>query len=94
MDRRHVGIILLLAIACGGLSVCANGFGFNRDKFAKGEQWEPEIDEQDSPTENDRRGTPSSLRSQSSRKSNEDPIDKVIWSDQARDINRSLGGSL
>jgi hypothetical protein len=94
MLRHHVGLILLLAITCGGLSGCASGFGFNRTKFAKGEQWETDIEEEAAAPSKDWRNSASTLRSPSNRKSNEDPIDKLLWSDESRDINRSLGGSL
>ena len=94
MLRHHVGLILLLAVTCSGLSGCASGFGFNRTKFAKGEQWEPDVEEEAAAPSKDWRKSASSLRSESNRKSNEDPIDKLLWSDESRDINRSLGGSL
>ena len=89
MSRRLAGILCLIAISCG-LAGCASGFGlFGKSK--KSEQWEPEIVD-DKPS--DWRSEPSKLRSSSSRKSSEDPLDKFIWSSEARDINRSLGGSL
>ena len=94
-------MILLLSIICGGLPGCAGlglaglgltGSGLNRAGFRKGEQWEPEVEE--ASTNKDWRNAPSTLRKGSDRKSTEDPIDKLLWSDEARDINRSLGGSL
>ncbi|MFO1041540.1 MAG: hypothetical protein U0941_07110 [Planctomycetaceae bacterium] len=95
MLRPYVGLILLLAVTCGGLSGCTSGFGFDRAKFAKGEQWEPDVEEEPASTPpKDWRNGASNLRSPNARKSNEDPIDKLLWSDEARDINRSLGGSL
>jgi hypothetical protein len=42
----------------------------------------------------DWRSSPSNLRQGNARKSSEDPLDKFIWSDEARDINRSVGGAL
>ena len=93
MTLRLTFIFSLIAAANLGLVGCnLAGTGSNKSKpFAKGEQWEPEVTEQ---KKSDWRSEPSGLRSPKDKASNEDPLDKLIWSSEAREINRNLGGSL
>ena len=94
MLRRLTGILCLLAITCGGLAGCAS-MGMGKSKpFGRNEQWEPEVTEDSKGSASDWRSAPSNLRQGSARASKEDRLDRLIWSDEARDINRSLGGSL
>jgi hypothetical protein len=90
MPRRLAGLLCLLAVACGGLAGCSTSGMFGKSPFAS-EQWEPEVEDTGS---NEWKSAPSKLRKGKSKESSEDPLDKLFWSEEARDINRSLGGSL
>lgn len=94
MLRSATGIVCLCALACGLLAGCAgSGLGLNKKHaFGKDEQWEPDVEA--APKTADWKSAPSNLRKGKAKESSEDPIDKLIWSDTARDINRNLGGSL
>lgn len=86
---RPARLIVCLLACVAGLAGCSSGLGGKLT--GRSEQWEPDVEETQ-PT--DWRSGPSSLRSKGDRASSEDRLDKFIWSDTARDINRSLGGSL
>lgn len=76
--RRSLAALLMLIV----LSGCAGVLG----KVRK-EQWEPDLSEPAVQTKpND--WTP--LRKSKSKP--EDPIDRWLWSDEAREINRNTGG--
>jgi len=92
MPRRFAVILCLIAIACSGAVGCASMMG---KSFNRNAQWEPDVEESEAAAKPpDWRSGPSSLRNSKERKSEENVVDRLIWSDQARDINRSLGGSL
>ena len=90
MPRRLAGTLCLLAVACGGMAGCAST-GFGLKPFSRSAQWEPEVEDA---KPSDWRSGVSNMRKDSDKASNEDRLDKLIWSDTARDINRSLGGNL
>lgn len=91
MSRRCERVCRWLFLFGVALSGCAApGLGLDKSRpFAKGEQWEPEIDQADS---SDWRSTPASLRSEKKKASRMDPVDELLWSDEARDIGRNVGG--
>jgi hypothetical protein len=90
MPGRLAGTICLLAAISAGLTGCKSG-GFGMNPFGRSAQWEPEVEE--TKTSEWRSGM-SNMRNAKDQESTEDRLDKLIWSDTARDINRSLGGSL
>ena len=80
------GLLVVLSAATSGCS--SSGFGFGKSKpFAKSEQWEPDVEEPKS----DWRSDAGKLGRGNRRAEKEDPLDKILWSDQARDINRNMG---
>ena len=90
--RRLALTVCLLAVTGSGMVGCvSSGLGLFKP-FGRGEQHEPEVEEETKP--NDWRSAPSGMRNDKDQKSSEDPLDKLIWSSEARDINRSLGGAL
>jgi hypothetical protein len=84
MHRLQLILLLCLASLAGSLAGCS-AFGgrsvFNRDK-----QWEPELESEDKWGDVGKEG-----RGNRRVEKNRDPIDKLLWSDQARQINESLG---
>ena len=79
-----VGLLVVLSAASG----CSSGFGFGKSKpFAKSEQWEPDVE---SPKA-DWRSDAGKLGRGNRRAEKEDPLDKFLWSEDARDINRNMG---
>ena len=62
------------------------GFGKSRP-FAKKEQWEPDVEA----ASNDWRSDAGKLGRGNRRAEKEDPLDKLLWSQDARDINRNMG---
>lgn len=89
MSRRLALFLCLLTLSSGAIGCATSGL-FGR-KTVAGDQWEPEVEASNT---SDWRSAPSNLRQGRARKSSEDPLDKFIWSDEARDINRSVGGAL
>ncbi len=89
MPRYLTVSLCLLALSCGAMGCASSGL-FGRKAVAS-DQWEPEVEASNAA---DWRSSPSNLRQGKARKSSEDPLDKFIWSEEARDINRSVGGSL
>ncbi|MBS0202596.1 MAG: hypothetical protein JSS49_06820 [Planctomycetes bacterium] len=86
--RRLAGILCLVTLACGAAGCSSMGLG---KSFGKNEQWEPPVEEG---IPKPPRNSASALRAGKDQESTENAIDKLIWSDTARDINRNLGGSL
>ncbi len=79
---------LLIAVSTATLGCSSSGFGLGKSKsFAKNEQWEPDVDEPKS----DWRSDAGKIGRGNRRAEGEDPLDKILWSDQARDINRNMG---
>lgn len=83
MFRLQLVLLLAVASLMGGLAGCSTFGGrsvFNRDK-----QWEPDVEED--------KWADVGKEARGNRRvdKNRDPIDKALWSDQARQINASLG---
>ena len=88
MSLRPVFMLGLLVAVSAAASGCSSGFGFGKSKpFAKSEQWEPNADA----PQTDWRSDAGKLGRGNRRSEKEDPLDKLLWSDQARDINRNMG---
>lgn len=84
---KTVSLGLIVMCLSAGLG-CSSGLGFGKSKpFAKGEQWEPETGEK----KVDWRSDAGKIGRGNRRMEKEDPIDKLLWSDQAKDINRNMG---
>ena len=80
------GLLVVLSAATSGCS--SSGFGFGKSKpFAKSEQWEPKVEENKS----DWRSEAGKIGRGNRRSEKEDPLDKFLWSEDARDINRNMG---
>lgn len=88
--RPVAGFLCLLALACGSVGCASMGLG---KAFTKNQQWEPPVDEEEGIPKAPR-SAPSALRSSKDQESNENFIDKLMWSDTSREISRNLGGSL
>jgi hypothetical protein len=87
MSLRPVFVLGLL-VAMSSVTGCSSGFGFGKMKpFAKSEQWEPDVEQ----PKTDWRSDAGKLGRGNRRAEKEDPLDKILWSDQARDINRNMG---
>ena len=88
MSLRPVfGLLVILSVGSVGCS--SQGFG-NLKKmgpFAKSEQWEPEVEE----AKSDWRSDAGKIGRGNRKSEAQDPLDKILWSDQARDINRNMG---
>ena len=88
MSLRPVFILGLLIAVAAATSGCSSGLGLGKlNPFAKSEQWEPEVDG----PKTDWRSDAGKLGRGNRRAEKEDPLDKILWSDQARDINRNMG---
>ncbi len=73
------------AVACGCSS---SGLNLGKSKpFAKGEQWEPEVTEGSA----DWRSDAGKLGRGNRKAEKSDPLDKILWSEQAQEINRNMG---
>lgn len=80
MHRRFIRLVCLVVFASG----CAGGFGMG--KLARqNEQWEPEVAESAPPT-----SEWSPLRKGKARP--ETWLDRMLWSDESREIIRNTGG--
>ena len=90
MSLRPVIVFGLLVVLSATTPGCSSqGFGIFKKTgpFAKSEQWEPDIEEPKADWRSD-----AGKIGRGNRKSEpQDPLDKVLWSDQARDINRNMG---
>jgi hypothetical protein len=86
MSLRPIFTFGLLVTVVAATSGCSSGFGKSKP-FAKSEQWEPDVDE----PKTDWRSDAGKLGRGNRRSEKEDPLDKLLWSDQARDINRNMG---
>ena len=82
-----LGLLIILSAATLGCS--SSGFGFMKKAgpMGKSEQWEPNVDA----PQTDWRSDAGKLGRGNRRSEKEDPLDKLLWSDQARDINRNMG---
>ena len=90
MLLRPVFVFGLLVVLSAAMSGCSSpGFGILKKAgpFAKKEQWEPEVEE----SKSDWRSDAGKLGRGNRKSENEDPLDKILWSEQARDINRNMG---
>ena len=89
MSLRTVSILALLVIVSAATSGCSSsGFGFGKSKpFAKNGQWEPDVEE----TKTDWRSDAGKIGRGNRKSEAQDPLDKILWSEQARDINRNMG---
>lgn len=84
MVRPQLVLMLCIASLAGGIAGCSTFGGrsvFNRDK-----QWEPDVGEEDKWAD-----VGKEARGNRHVEKNRDPIDKLLWSDQAQQINKSLG---
>ena len=80
------GLLVVLSAATSGCS--SSGLGIGKSKpFAKSGQWEPDVEE----TKSDWRSDAGKIGRGNRRSEAEDPLDKILWSEQARDINRNMG---
>lgn len=79
MVRLQFVLMLCIASLAGSLAGCST-FG-GRDK-----QWEPDVEAADKWGDVGKEG-----RGNRKVEKNRDPIDKLLWSDQAAQINRNLG---
>jgi hypothetical protein len=88
---RNLSVVVCLMIVIGGLSGCTSTGLFRSRPFGH-EQWEPDVEEETKSS--DWRSEPSQLRKSKGmdKAPKENALDKLIWSDTARDINRNLGG--
>ncbi len=82
------GLFAMLLITVQGCSSSGTGL-FNKKAglMSKGDQWEPETDG----PKTDWRGDAGKIGRGNRRAEREDPLDKLLWSEQARDINRNTG---
>lgn len=87
MSLRPVFMLGML-VAMSSMTGCSSGFGLGKmNPFAKSEQWEPDAEQ----PKTDWRSDAGKLGRGNRRSEKEDPLDKLLWSDQARDINRNMG---
>jgi len=78
-------IVLFMSFATGCSS---SSFKFSKlIPSARKEQWEPEIEQ----TKADWRTDAGKIGRSNRRAETEDPLDKLLWSDEARQINRNVG---
>ncbi len=88
MSLRPIFTFGLLVAFSAATSGCSSGFGFGKSRpFAKSEQWEPDVDQPKS----DWRSDAGKLGRGNRRSEKQDPLDKILWSEQARDIERNMG---
>lgn len=87
----RISLFLCLVAVAIGTTGCSMPGVYGKQRGVANDQWEPDVE---ATTNSDWRSAPSNLRQGAARKSTEDPLDKLIWSDEARDINRSVGGAL
>lgn len=88
MRRRTACCYALLIIFTVATTGCSSGLGFSKmNPFAKSEQWEPEVEE----AKTDWRSDAGKIGRGNRRAEKQDPLDKILWSDQAKDINRNMG---
>jgi hypothetical protein len=95
MSRRIAFVLCGLSMAASLAGCASQGMGMNKSNlFGRNQQWEPEVEPEETvSTSSDWKKAPSSFRKSSGKSYSEDPIEKLISSDQAREINRSLDGS-
>lgn len=80
------GLMVACLAAASGCS--SSGFGIGKSKpFAKKEQWEPDVEE----TKSDWRSDAGKIGRGNRKAEAEDPLDKLLWSEEARNINRNMG---
>lgn len=87
-SRISLTIVLLTVAGLGAVGCSSSPLNIGKSKpFAKGEQWEPDTDEPKA----DWRAEAGKLGRGNRRYEAEDPIDKLLWSEQAREINQNMG---
>ena len=90
MSRRLALLLCGLSISLAVVSGCASlGIPFGKTAGISREQWEPEVEGEEDLAKQDWRKAPASVRKG---KFFEDPMDKFLMSEEARDIERSVGG--
>jgi len=89
MSLRPVLIFALLVVVSAATSGCSSsGLGLGKSKpFAKSEQWEPDVEE----TKSDWRSDAGKIGRGNRKSEAQDPLDKILWSEEARNINRNMG---
>jgi len=81
------GLVVMGLLTVLGCSSPGSNFS-NLNPFQKNEQWEPDVTEKKA---KDWRSDAGSIGRGNRRSESEDPLDKLLWSDQAREINRNVG---
>ncbi|WLD10563.1 hypothetical protein [Planctellipticum variicoloris] len=84
MVRPQLVLMLCMATLAVGNVGCST-FG-GRSVFSRDKQWEPDAGEEDKWAD-----VGKEARGNRRVEKNRDPIDKLLWSDEAQQINRSLG---
>jgi hypothetical protein len=84
MVRPRFVLMLCIASLVSGFAGCST-FG-GRSVFNRGQQWEPDLEADDKWAD-----VGKEARGNRRVEKNRDPIDQLLWSDQAQQINRSLG---